>query len=248
MASLASGSFAEARPAYASRFVQALVPQAYAADNVSKTTNGRTATVRQASVTTVAETAQPGLSATTAQVEDYFNSLTSLQAGFVQSVTGEREDSRGVFSLKRPGKFLWQYQTPTKQKIVSTGSAVYYHDEERNQVTQLPMNAGVARLFNAKTLNLSKQGLRATRVQSNSTLLVVEFAVDKKIATSDQAGLAGLRLTFDKLGGGRLQLKQIDALDTLSVTTRVVFSDVRENIALPDKLFAFTPGVYEQRN
>ena len=208
----------------------------------------RDTAVRPASATTVVQLGSPGLSATTRQVEDYFNDLNSLQADFTQSVTGEKVDSKGVFSLQRPGKFLWQYMTPVKQRIISTGSAVYYHDQERNQVTQLPMNAGVARLFNAKRLNLSQQGLRAVRVQSNSTMLAVEFAVDKKIATGDNTGLTDLRLTFAKLPGNNLQLRQIDAVDTLSVTTRVAFANVKENIPLAKSLFAFTPGVYDQRN
>ncbi len=208
----------------------------------------KTGVVRQASVTVVDQTAMPGLSATTRQVEDYFNGLSTYQAAFVQSVTGEKVPSKGTFSLKRPGKFLWQYDTPMRQKIVSTGSAAYYVDQERNQTTQLPMNAGVARLFNAKTLNLGKQGLRATHVRSNSQLLVVDFAVDKKIATGDNTGLTKLTLAFARLPGNNLRLTQIDGVDTLNVTTRVEFADIRENVALPDKLFAFTPGVYEQRN
>lgn len=208
----------------------------------------RTAEVRQASVTVVNQTPQPGLSDATQRVESYFNDLTTLQADFTQTVTGEKTPSKGVFSLKRPGKFLWQYTTPVKQRIISTGTAVYYLDQERNQVTQLPLNAGVARLFNAKTLNLSQQGLRATRVQTNSQLMVVEFAVDKKIATGDNTGLTDLRLTFVRLPGNNLQLRAIDAVDTLNVTTRVEFANVNENISLPAKLFDFTPGVYDQKN
>lgn len=207
----------------------------------------RTATVRTASVTTAVQNPDVGLNGVTKQVQDYFNDLSTLQANFTQTVTGETTPSQGVFSLRRPGQFLWQYNTPVKQKIISTGSAVYFVDD-RNAVTQLPLNAGVARLFNSKTLNLSQQGLRAVRVQSNPHLLVVEFAVDKKIATSDQAGLVSLRLAFDRLPGNNLMLKQIDALDTLSVTTRVEFTNVRENVPLPAKMFQFTPGVYDQRN
>ncbi|RYG61771.1 MAG: outer membrane lipoprotein carrier protein LolA [Alphaproteobacteria bacterium] len=211
-------------------------------------TTVRTATVRQASVTVVDETAMPGLSGPVRQVEDYFNDLSTYQAAFTQTVTGEATPSKGTFSLKRPGRFLWQYDTPTRQKIVSTGSAAYYIDQERNQTTQLPMNAGVARLFNAKTLNMSKQGLRATRVRTNSQLMVVDFAVDKKIATGDNTGLTKLTLTFARLPGNNLRLTQLEGLDTLGVTTTVAFADIQENVSLPNSLFAYTPGVYEQRN
>lgn len=207
----------------------------------------RVARVRQASVTTVAQSTAMGLSAATQQVEDYFNSVISAMADFTQSVTGERTQSSGVFYWSKPGKFLWQYEKPVKQKLVSTGSSVYFIDD-RGQVTQLPLNAGMARLFNAKTLNMSKQGLRATGVQTTSGQLAVTFAVDKKIAAGDQTGLVSLKLVFERLAGGKLKLAQIDALDTMSVTTRVVFGNLRENVPLPSKMFTFTPGVYEQRN
>lgn len=205
------------------------------------------ARVRTASVTTVAQTAQPGLSATTQRVEAYFNGLTSLQADFVQTVTGEREPSRGTFYWKKPGKFLWLYRTPAAQKVISTGSAIYFIDD-RQQATQLPMDAGVARLFNAKTLNLSKQGLRATSVKETGRTLSVTFAVDKKIAAGENSGLARLTLVFAKLPGNRLQLAQIDAVDTLSTTTRVEFGNLQENLTLVNGLFAYTPGVYDQKN
>lgn len=217
------------------------------AEVISQTTV-RVATVRQASVTLVPGANNVGLNETTKQVEDYFNGLTTMEATFKQTVTGEAQPSVGTFYLRRPRQFLWLYTSPVKQKIVSTGSAVYYIDQERNQVTQLPMNAGVARLFNSKTLNLSQQGLRATHVETMASQLTVDFAVDKKIATSDQAGLVNLRLTFDKLRSGRMALRQIDALDTLSTTTRVEFGDIRENVPLPANMFEFTPGVYEQKN
>ncbi len=202
---------------------------------------------RLAHVTTVSQTFAPGLSASTKRVEDYFNTISSLQADFTQTVTGEREASTGTFYWRKPGKFLWLYKTPTAQKIVSTGSAIYFVDD-RQQATQLPMDAGVARLFNAKKLNLSQQGLRATDTKENSRAFSVTFAVDKKIATGDNTGLAKLTLTFAKLAGGRMYLAQIDAVDTLSTTTRVEFRNVDENVTLVNKLFDYTPGVYNQRN
>lgn len=210
--------------------------------------NTHLAKTRGVSITLVSQTPQPGLSAVTQDVERYFNNLNTLQADFVQTVTGEAQASSGTFYWAKPGKFLWLYKEPVRQKVVSTGSGIYYHDEERNQTTQLPTDAGVARLFNAKTLNLSQQGLRAVSSKSTSRELSVTFAVEKKVAMSDTTGLARLTLVFAKLPQGQLQLKTIDAQDTLSVTTRVDFADVQENLTLVRKLFDFTPGVYQQRN
>lgn len=203
--------------------------------------------VRTAHVVTGTQVFMPGLSASTKRVEDYFNDIGSLQADFTQTVTGEREASRGTFYWRKPGKFLWLYKEPTPQKIVSTGNAIYFIDD-RQQATQLPTDAGVARLFNAKKLNLSQQGLRATDTKETGRMFSVTFAVEKKIKTGDNTGLAKLTLTFAKLAGGRMYLSQIDAVDTLSTTTRVEFRNVQEDVTLVNKLFEYTPGVYNQRN
>jgi outer membrane lipoprotein-sorting protein len=203
--------------------------------------------VKTAHVVTATTTFMPGLSASTKRVEDYFNDIASLQADFTQTVTGDTQPSTGTFYWRKPGKFLWLYKAPTAQKIVSTGSAIYFIDD-RQQATQLPMDAGVARLFNAKKLNLSQQGLRATDTKENGRMLSVTFAVEKKIAAGENSGLAKLTLTFTKLAGGRMYLSQMDAVDTLSTTTRVEFRNVSENVTLVNKLFEYTPGVYDQRN
>ena len=205
------------------------------------------AQVRMASVTTVNQTAQPGLSATVQRVERYFNDIQTLQADFTQTVTGEARASSGTFYWQKPGKFLWLYKAPVAQKLVSTGSAIYFIDD-RQQATQVPTNAGVARLFNASTMNFSKQGLRATHVRQTGRELAVTFAVEKDMATGDGAGLRQLTLVFTRLPGNRLELAQIDALDSLNVTTRVELANIRTNQMLTRSLFEYTPGVYDQRN
>lgn len=213
------------------------------------TANVRTATVRDASVTIIdISKGDVGLEQAARMVEGYFNGLTTMQAEFSQSVTGQAFASEGTFYLKKPRQFLWQYDTPVKQKIISTGTAVYYKDEERNQVTQLPMNSGLARIFNAKKLNLAAEGLRVTGVQSTPRVLVVSLALDKRSFAEDQAGLRSVRMTFDRLPGNALQVREMEAVDTLQVTTKVSFSNVRTGVYFPPKLFDFTPGVYEQRN
>lgn len=221
--------------------------QGVTAQTATPAKNSILAGVKTAHVVTATTTFMPGLSASTKRVEDYFNDINSLQADFTQTVTGERQASTGTFYWRKPGNFLWLYKAPTAQKIVSTGSAIYFVDD-RQQATQLPMDAGVARLFNAKRLNLSQQGLRATDTRENSRMFSVAFAVEKKIAASENSGLAKLVLTFTKLAGGRMYLSQIDAVDTLSTTTRVEFKNVQENVTLVNKLFEYTPGVYQQRN
>jgi outer membrane lipoprotein-sorting protein len=184
-------------------------------------------------------------------VEGYFNNLKTMQANFTQHVTGEDVSSEGLFSYKWPRMFVFQYETPVKQKIVSTGTHVYYVDQSGgfdSQVTQLPMDAGVGRIFGSKSLNLKEAGLRVTEAAGNERLLRVLMVATKKIRANDQAGLKQAWLTFDKGTGGQLTLAGIEALDTLGVTTTVLFDHVRSGVPLSGKLFEYTPGVYRNRN
>lgn len=186
-----------------------------------------------------------------AKVEGYFNTLSTLQADFSQSVTGQDMASEGMFSYKRPRQFLFQYDTPTKQKIVSTGTAVYYVDQSSghdSQVTQLPMSAGLGRIFGAKHLDLKDAGLRVSQAAQTASVLRVLVMAEKVVKMDDQAGLKQAWLVFDRLDGDKLQLARIEALDTLGVTTTVTFSHIKTGIPLSGSLFEYTPGVYKNSN
>lgn len=70
--------------------------------------------------------------------------LTKTQEGvgtFEQRVvTKEGEEAapaaRGSFQFKRPGHFLWRYEEPYRQLIVSNGETLWFYDEDLAQVTK----------------------------------------------------------------------------------------------------------------
>lgn len=55
-------------------------------------------------------------------------------------VTKEGEEAapaaRGSFQFKRSGKFLWRYEEPYRQLIVSNGETLWFYDEDLAQVTK----------------------------------------------------------------------------------------------------------------
>lgn len=179
-------------------------------------------------------------------VQDYFNGLTTMQAHFTQTATGDHFTSEGTFYLSKPGKFLWQYETPNRQKIISTGTAVYYQNQDNGQVTQLPTNAGMARLFNSQYLNLAKQGLKVTGVESSPSVIVVTLELDKRTFAEDQAGVKSIKIVFERLPMGMVQIHEVDVLDALQATTKVTFSEIKNGVRFDRKMFDFTPGVYKE--
>ncbi|MCA3244003.1 MAG: outer membrane lipoprotein carrier protein LolA [Alphaproteobacteria bacterium] len=192
----------------------------------------------------------PDFTAATALVEEYFNSLTTLQAAFSQTQSDRpREVAQGTFSLNRPqGQFLWQYQTPVRQRIIGTGTAVYYVDQSAtqgdNQVTQLPLDAGLGRLLRGQRLSLGKVGLRVNGVQTKGESRSISLAALPQ--RRDEQGLRRVVLTFT---GSRANptLAGFTATDMLGVTTQVSFTNAVRGGKFPRGMFDFTPPQYRQR-
>lgn len=200
----------------------------------------RTAQVVQASATAMlpADTVTPAMA--TKLVEDYVNSLGTLQAAFSQKTTGEAFTQEGMFYLDKSsgsGKFLWNYQSPNKQRLIATGSALYFVDDEAGgAVTQLPVKAGLSRLFTGQKLSLAKEGLRVTGATTRGNVLEVRMAVAS--AKDDSSGVKQITLTFDR---SPMVLRRADVLDAVDATTTIVFSDIRTGVRLDSKMFAFSP-------
>jgi len=72
----------------------------------------------------------------------FVDGVQSLQAVFTQTQTDDQGEtlssSTGSMGLARPGKFRWEYQTPTPQLIVTDGSKLWLYDRDLQQVTIRP--------------------------------------------------------------------------------------------------------------
>jgi outer membrane lipoprotein-sorting protein len=194
-------------------------------------------------------------------VEQTFNTLTTLRAEFVQTVTAPngkiREKSEGVFTLRRGAgvaQFLWQYETPVRQKIVGTGTAVYYVDQSAGggrdgQVTQLPMDAGLGRLLRGKTLLLSDVNLHVSQVRAVEDVWEITLSPPAG-KRGDVNGLSRLIIQLDRnrIGEGKPRLRGFAATDVMGVNTAVRFDSIAMGSAVDARIFRYEPGVYKQQN
>lgn len=76
-------------------------------------------------------------------LQAYVNNLKTFSADFEQIQPDETvfaiNKSAGHFQLNRPGQLVWQYTTPTPQKIVIDGVNLWVFDEDLDQVTVRPI-------------------------------------------------------------------------------------------------------------
>ena len=177
-------------------------------------------------------------------VERYFSSINTLRAQFTQDVSGEPFTQEGVFYLKKPRQFLWQYVKPTPQKIVGTGTTIYYVDEETNQVTQLPNNSGLTKFFTEGRLDLDREGVRVTRVETSDLETVVWLTIKGGDRVLGGGEIKNIRLVFAK---NPTVLKVMEATDITGAVTTIRLNDVAMNTKVNSELFKFIPPQYREK-
>ena len=172
----------------------------------------------------------------TERLEAALKGLSSLRAGFHQTVTDARgaqtESAEGTVSLARPGKFRWDYRVPA-QLIVSDGTTVWLYDVDLSQVTIRP---AADSLSGTPALLFSGQS---------------DLGAEFKIADGGETdGLAWSRLTpknaesdFRELSVGIAggELRRMLLVDRLGQTMRIEFDRIERNPRLDASIFSFTP-------
>ncbi|WP_051534728.1 outer membrane lipoprotein chaperone LolA [Deefgea rivuli] len=181
-------------------------------------------------------TATPALANNVAKLQQYLNETQSLQASFVQQVSGKNnktQTSTGQVSLVRPGKFRWIYSKPYPQEIISDSKQVWLYDADLSQVTIKPVG---------KALDASPAAILAGNnkldASFNSKDLPIKDGlnwVELKPKQQDSS-FARIRIGFNNSNLSRMELD-----DQFGQTTQIQFNQVIRNKAIDPKLFTFTP-------
>jgi len=162
--------------------------------------------------------------------------LTSMRAGFIQTVIDSNgtvvDESEGLMSMQRPGRFRWDYRLPYEQQIITNGKLLWIYEPDLDQVTIKPYEAGVgetpalllsgdASVFDSfKVSQLDITG-------SEYDWLLLEPLDQESVYESIQIG-------FDKSG-----LKIVRFSDDFGHHTQLEFVDIEANIALDKNTFEF---------
>lgn len=165
----------------------------------------------------------------------FLQTVVTFKSQFEQTVLSPQgdviESAQGQFMLERPGKFRWDYLSPYPQEIVADGMRIWFYDVDLEQVTvqsqQDALTDTPASLLSGEMLPEEKYQVRD--VASDDGLLWVELR-----PKNTESNFQTVRFAFDKRG-----LRQMVMQDSFDQYTRLVFSDVHENIELDDAVFHF---------
>ncbi|MGB8684219.1 MAG: outer membrane lipoprotein carrier protein LolA [Candidatus Binatus sp.] len=170
------------------------------------------------------------------RLQRHYRDTNSFSAKFSEEVTTVGAPARkrqGTVSFRKPGRMRWEFEDPEKQTIVSDGETLYSYDPDLNQVVETPL----------------KQALKSSSATS-FLLGIGNINRDFKAAFANPATPSGLiDLILDaKTGGYKIEvgldpqtynLVTLTLTDQLGDVTRIDFSDIHDNVELPDSIFAY---------
>jgi outer membrane lipoprotein carrier protein len=172
-------------------------------------------------------------------LDHYIADVRSFAAGFEQTlfdVDGlliESETSVGRFSLLRPDRFLWHYDTPFEQIIVADGESIWMYDVELESVTRAPLSD----LATSPAMLLSGEGTVGDRYHvasapsTDGRRWVELLPVDER-----DSDFISAKIAFRDGVPSALQLR-----DGLGQLTRIEFTEVEVNAGLAASDFEFVP-------
>jgi outer membrane lipoprotein carrier protein len=175
-------------------------------------------------------------------VDRHYNGLRSLQTQFTETYHGagmSREES-GTLWLKHPGKMRWDYSQPRKKEFISDGKNAYFYVQGEPQATRADvkslddLRSPLRYLLGKTRLQQEFEGLSiAPDVQPEEAGDVVLRGIPKNM--KDRVSQVLLEITPDS------QIRRILIEEVDGSTTEFRFRDPKENVAVADSFFHFTP-------
>lgn len=167
-------------------------------------------------------------------IENYLNGIATLEADFQQYAPGTPFTS-GTFYLNRPKQFLWQYKLPHQQKLVSTGSRLFFHDPKTEQTTQLPLHSGFAAILTKSPISLNGDDFIVHSIKTAETVTVVEMSLSQ-----DNENRFVLRFKDNPM-----RLLSMSSKDNFGQGVSVLFANHKQGHKLNKDLFKFKPALEE---
>jgi len=177
-----------------------------------------------------------------AAIDAHYNHLRSLQAEFTEVYRGsgmERTET-GTLWLKKPGKMRWEYRSPREKLFVSDGKDAWFYVPGDRQARKTAakkledVRSPLAFLLGKTKLEKELQGLS---LAPDVTPMIAGNLVLRGVpqALADRVSEILLEITPDH------QIARIVIQDVDGAATEYRFGDMKEDVAVGDGRFEFSP-------
>jgi outer membrane lipoprotein-sorting protein len=183
------------------------------------------ATLLSFALATGVQAQQPGA----AEAEAYINSIRTLQARFVQS-NPNGSVVQGTLYVRRPGRLRFEYDAPSKLKIVADGTQVTLWDPATKDFGQWPIGWTAASFLVKEPFKLSGDITVEASQRTPDGLLALTLVQTRK----PQEGKIVVRLSENPM-----QLRGWSILDNRGNRVDVSLTNVQTGTQLADSLFKY---------
>jgi outer membrane lipoprotein-sorting protein len=183
-------------------------------------------------------TLDPKQSEAIKKVGDYFNALSTLKGTFVQ-IGADQKKMKGKFFMQRPGKFRFDYSSPSKQVIISDGQYLAIQDLDLLNEDRIAIDDTPFRMLLRKDVDLVRDA-RIIEIQEADDLIVLGLQ-DK---SPDTPGRIKLFLAKQP----QLELKEWETVDAQGLATRVQVADLSKGAEIDAGLFEIKPVEFMKKD
>lgn len=169
------------------------------------------------------------------RIEDYINSIDTLQARFIQLNPNGRF-VEGMLYIQRPGRLLFEYDPPISHRLIVKGSRVIFYNAELEAPAYLSIDDTPLDILLADKVSLSN-GVEVTKVERGPGTLRVTLIWAKR---RDQGAV---QMTFSERP---FELKKWSLIGPNGVAIHIAILDPKFGIALDPKLFEFKDPKFYQ--
>ncbi|QIK96950.1 outer membrane lipoprotein carrier protein LolA [Sphingomonas sp. HDW15A] len=173
----------------------------------------------------------PAATGDLAKVEAHLNAAQSMTANFVQTDSKNRQLT-GILSLKRPGRIRFEYGRGANMLLVGNGKTLTFVDYEVGQKSSWAIAKSPLSVLLSGNPNLE----RIARVLPSEPSILVVRARD---ARRPEFGTLILGFIRSPAAPGGLILQGWTAIDAQNKRTKVLLSNQRYNVAVPESAFTY---------
>ena len=177
-----------------------------------------------------------------AALQRKYDGIKDFSADFTHTYEGgvlrKQIIERGRLLVKKPGKMRWDYSAPERKQFVSDGAKIYTYLPQDKQVIEAEVppadQAGTPTLFLAGRGNLTRD-FAPSIVEVPAGMAPGSRAL-KLVPKARQTDYDWLVLVLDP---ATLAIRGLVSVDGQGGTSSFSFTNLKENIGLSDKEFAF---------
>ncbi len=192
--------------------------------------NAVTGSAWQAEVTPAAPENETGVPADQQElirkINAYMQKFNDLEGQFIQT-NPDNVVQKGKFYVLRPGRMRFDYNRPSRMRIVSDGTYLSIEDHDLNTVNKYPLESTPFRMLLTKDVDLQRDA-RILSISSSENSASIRLA-DK---TGQSAGQIQLFFSMPEM-----ELKEWVITDAQGLHTRIEISNLNYEKKLALKLF-----------